>query len=101
MAENLITLTLEQGDKISLRLFADAAPRAVKALLDRGTISGEVVHSMWSGPVCLMGGINLDDAPLENATTLFQPGDFVYHPEHHEIGFAYAPLSELYALKAG
>lgn len=46
---------------------------------------------MWSGPLCLLNEQDLDGAPLENDTTFLAPGDVIYHPVHHEIGFAYAP----------
>jgi hypothetical protein len=84
-------LVLDLAEKrLALRLFDEAAPRACAALRKRLPLRGEIVHAMWSGPLCLVNGVSLDGAPLENATSLLSLGDVVYHPVHHEIGFAYA-----------
>lgn len=83
-----ITLELD-GHLMRLALFDEAAPRACAALRARLPLRGEIVHAMWSGPLCLINDQRLDDAPLENHTVFLAPGDAIYHPIHHEIGLAY------------
>lgn len=78
------------GQRLRLELFDAAAPLACAALRKRLPLRGDIVHAMWSGPVCLINDVTLDDAPLENPVSLLAVGDVIYHPLHHEIGFAYA-----------
>ena len=85
-----VTLELD-GLSLSVTLFDAEAPETCAAVRKRLPLSGEIVHAMWSGPLCLVNDQNLDDAPLENPTTFLAPGDVIYHPVHHEIGFTYAP----------
>ena len=85
-------VTLELGDlALGLAMFDEQAPMACAAVRTRLPLRGEIVHAMWSGPLCLLNEQNLDDVPLENPTTFLAAGDVIYHPVHHEIGFAYAP----------
>ena len=80
-----------EGLVLGLALFDERAPTACAAVKNKLPLCGEIVHAMWSGPLCLLNEQNLDDAPLENPTTFLAPGDVIYHPIHHEIGLAYAP----------
>jgi hypothetical protein len=79
-------------DGIGLDLVLKVEPESATATALRAALplAGEVIHAMWSGPVCLFG-FDLGPLPLENPISFLAPGDVVYHPTHHEIGFAYAP----------
>lgn len=74
---------------LTAELFGDLAPLSTRSLLRQLPLEGEAIHAMWSGPLCLVEHVNLDDAPLENPVTLLGVGDLIYHPRHKEIGIAY------------
>ena len=107
MATNAqITIELD-GSDMTISLFDELAPRTCKALRKQLPVRGDIVHAMWSGPLCLLRGQNFDDAPLENPTTFLAPGDVIYHPTHHQIGIAYAvtqfrePIGSVYVTLLG
>jgi hypothetical protein len=102
------TLMLEiDGESFSVVLDEEKAPIAAKAFVRQISIERMAVHSMWSGPVLLMGGINLDNAPLENDVAFLTLGDIAYHPSHQEIGIPYAttqwrePVGSVYVTRLG
>jgi hypothetical protein len=82
-----VTLDLD-GHALTLELYDAKAPKACAVMRERLPLEGEIVHAMWSGPLCLVNDLNRD-VPLENPTKFLAPGDVIYHPVHHEIGFAY------------
>lgn len=106
MTGQRILLELD-GTIFTATLFSDKAPMACRSLQAQLPLEGEVIHAMYSGPICLMGDINLDDAPLENPQTFFNIGDLLYHPEHKEIGITYAatqfrePIGSVYVSYIG
>jgi hypothetical protein len=77
-----------------VQLLDDAAPRCADALWKIAGAGGlhDAIHAMWTGPEIscpilaanLPGNINLNDLPLENATTF---------PEEGEIAVVYAPAN--------
>lgn len=95
------------GIRLTLALAADAAPATTSALMAMLPLRSELIHAMWSGPVCLTTGVRLGDLPLENAVSFLGLGDVVYHPTHHEIGFAYdatqfrEPIGSVYVTAIG
>jgi len=107
MAKNA-PLTLElDSHPMHLVLFDDAAPRTCEVLRQRLPLQGDIVHAMWSGPLCLLNEQYLDESPLENPVTFLAPGDVIYHPVHHEIGFTYGttqfrePIGSVYVTLIG
>ena len=78
------------GKPFETSLRDDIAPHTCHALLATLPIKGEIIHAMWSGPLCLMLDVNLG-VPLENPVSFLSTGDLIYHPFHHEIGVAYGP----------
>ena len=102
------TVTLEiDGKCFNVVLDEKGAPLAAKAFVEQLPIEGMAVHSMWSGPVFLMGGVNLEEAPLENDAAFLSLGDIAYHPSHHEIGIPYSttqwrePVGSVYVTRLG
>ena len=79
MLNRAVALDIE-GLTFQVELSQDDAPLAAKAFLEQLPFEGVVVHSMWSGPMGLMGPVNLNEAPLENASAFLTLGDIAYHP---------------------
>ena len=106
MASQTITLLID-GESFIVILDEKEAPLAAKAFFRQLPLEGTIVHAMWSGPVFLMGGVNLDDAPRENDTTFLNLGDISYHSGHHEIGISYdttqwrEPVGSVYVTQLG
>ena len=63
MLNRAVALDIE-GLTFQVELNQDDAPLAAKAFLEQLPFEGVVVHSMWSGPMGLMGPVNLNEAPL-------------------------------------
>ena len=106
MLNSVIALDFE-GLTFQIQLNEGDAPLATQAFRHHLPIEGVIVHSMWSGPMGLMGSLNLNDAPLENPSAFLSLGDIAYHPDHHEIGIPYGatqwrePVGSVYVARIG
>jgi len=87
MGGQTVTLDID-GNTFSVVINEKEAPLAAKAFVRQLPLDGTIVHAMWSGPLFLMGGINLDDSPRENEITFVGLGDITYHPSHYQIGIS-------------
>ena len=73
-------------------LLEQLAPKTCKAVLDSLPVSGEVIHSSWSGDNL---SVHLDPAKVrgqfepENLTIYGSPGDIAWFVRRHEVFITY------------
>jgi hypothetical protein len=81
------------GDsQFEAELLEQAAPKTCKAVLDSLPVSGEVIHSSWSGDNL---SVHLDPAKVrgqfeqENLSIYGSPGDVAWFVRRHEVFITY------------